>query len=171
MFESLFQSFDEIANSSQSATRIAALRGELARLKLDGFIVPRADRQQNEYVAPSEEQLSWLTGFTGSAGLAIVFQDRAVLFVDGRYTLQVNDQVDLAIVTPVALAASSPEKWLEQNLSAGQKLGYDPWLHTSGQIERLREDRRRCGRRACRGRGKSDRSRSGQTGRRRHKAR
>ncbi|MGO9132676.1 MAG: aminopeptidase P family protein [Methylovirgula sp.] len=137
MFESLFQSFDEIADSSQSATRIAALRSELARLRLDGFIVPRADRQQNEYVAPSEERLSWLTGFTGSAGLAIVFQDRAVLFVDGRYTLQVNDQVDLAIVTPAPLAASSPEKWLEQNLSAGQKLGYDPWLHTPGQIERF----------------------------------
>lgn len=136
MFESLFQSFDETADSSQSATRIAALRGELTRLGLDGFIVPRADRQQNEYVAPCEERLAWLTGFTGSAGLAVIFQDRAVLFVDGRYTIQAQDQVDLALVTPVARATTSPEKWLEQNLAAGQKLGYDSWLHTPGQIER-----------------------------------
>ncbi len=137
MFESLFQSFEDTADPSQGATRISALRAELARLGLDGFLVPRADRQQNEYVAPCEERLAWLTGFTGSAGLAAIFQDRAVLFVDGRYTLQVRDQVDLALITPVPLGASRPEKWLEQNLSAGTKLGYDPWLHTPGQIERF----------------------------------
>ncbi len=137
MFESLFQSFEDTADPSQGAVRIAALRAELARLGLDGFLVPRADRQQNEYVPPCEERLAWLTGFTGSAGLAAIFQDRAVLFVDGRYTLQVRDQVDLALVTPVPLAATSPEKWLEQNLSAGQKLGYDPWLHTPGQIAKF----------------------------------
>jgi Xaa-Pro aminopeptidase len=137
MFESLFQSFEDTADPSQSASRIAALRAILKRLGLDGFIVPRADRQQNEYVPPSEERLSWLTGFTGSAGLAIILQDRAVLFVDGRYTLQVRDQVDLALVTPVPIATTNPEKWLEQNLKSGQKLGYDPWLHTPGQIERF----------------------------------
>jgi Xaa-Pro aminopeptidase len=137
MFESLFQSFEDTADPSQGAARIAALRSQLTRLVLDGFLVPRADCQQNEYVAPCEERLSWLTGFTGSAGLAIIFADRAVLFVDGRYTLQVRDQIDLAVITPVPLAASSPEKWLEQNLSAGQKLGYDPWLHTPAQIERF----------------------------------
>ncbi len=137
MFESHFQSFEDTADPSQSASRIAALRAALRRLGLDGFIVPRADRQQNEYVPPSEERLSWLTGFTGSAGLAVILQDRAVLFVDGRYTLQVRDQVDLALITPVPIATTSPEKWLEQNLKAGQKLGYDPWLHTPGQIERF----------------------------------
>jgi Xaa-Pro aminopeptidase len=103
---------------------------------LDGFIVPRADRHQNEYVPPSEERLAWLTGFTGSAGLAIVLQDRVALFVDGRYTIQVREQVDLKVVEPVALASTSPEKWLEANLRAGAKLGYDSWLHTPGQIER-----------------------------------
>lgn len=137
MFESLFQSFEDTSDPSQGADRIASLRAELARLGLDGFIVPRADKQQNEYVPASEERLAWLTGFTGSAGLAVVFRDRAALFVDGRYTLQVREQVDLAVITPVALAETSPDKWLSQNLSAGAKLGYDPWLHTPGQIERF----------------------------------
>ncbi len=109
------------------------MRAELARLGLDGFLVPRADRQQNEYVAPGEERLAWLTGFTGSAGLAVIFRDRAVLFVDGRYTLQVRDQVDLALVTPVPLATTSPEKWLEQNLCPARSSAMIP-----GCIRRVR---------------------------------
>jgi Xaa-Pro aminopeptidase len=137
MFESLYQSFADAADASQSASRLAALRKELGRQGVSGFIVPRADRHQNENVAASEERLAWLTGFTGSAGLAIVLKDRAVLFVDGRYTLQVKEQVDLSVIEPVPLATTSPEKWLEKNLSAGMKLGYDPWLHTPGQIERF----------------------------------
>ncbi len=136
MFESLYQSFTDQADRTQSAARFNALRKELARHGLDGFIVPRADRYQNEYVPASEERLAWLTGFTGSAGLAIVLKDRAVLFVDARYTIQARDQVDLAVIEPVELASISPEKWLEANLPAGSKLGYDPWLHTPGQIER-----------------------------------
>ncbi|MEW6438238.1 MAG: aminopeptidase P family protein [Pseudomonadota bacterium] len=137
MFESLYQSFADNADASQSAARLAALRAELARQGLDGFIVPRADRHQNENVPASDERLAWLTGFTGSAGLAIVLKDRAVIFVDGRYTIQVREQVDLAVVEPVALATTSPDKWLEANLPGGAKLGYDPWLHTPAQIERL----------------------------------
>jgi Xaa-Pro aminopeptidase len=136
VFESLYQSFTDNADASQSAARLVELRIELKKHGLDGFIVPRADRHQNEYVPPSEERLAWLTGFIGSAGLAIVLQDRAVLFVDGRYTIQVREQVDLKVVEPVALATTSPEKWLEGNLRTGAKLGYDPWLHTPGQIER-----------------------------------
>jgi Xaa-Pro aminopeptidase len=137
MFESHFQSFDDTADPSQGAPRIAALRAALRRLGLDGFLVPRADRQQNEYVPPAEERLAWLMGFTGSAGLGLVLKNRAVLFVDGRYTLQVRDQVDLALITPVSIATTSPEKWLEQNLKSGWKIGYDPWLHTPAQIERF----------------------------------
>jgi Xaa-Pro aminopeptidase len=137
MFESLYQSFADTADSSKSAERFAALRKELKRQGLSGFIVPRADRHQNEYVPPSEERLAWLTGFTGSAGLAIVLKDRAALFVDGRYTLQAKEQVDLSLVEPVPLAATSPEKWIEKNVRSGEKLGYDPWLHTPGQIERF----------------------------------
>ncbi|HKH80596.1 MAG TPA: aminopeptidase P family protein [Methylovirgula sp.] len=137
MFESLYQSFANTADPAQSAARLAALREELARHGLSGFLVPRADRHQNENVPPSEERLAWLTGFTGSAGLAVILQDRAVLFVDGRYTLQVKEQVDLSRVEPVPIAQTSPEKWLEKNLGSGMKLGFDPWLHTPGQIEKF----------------------------------
>ncbi len=137
MFESLFQSFEDPADLSQGAGRIAALRAELDRLGLDGFVVPRADQHQNEYVSESEERLAWLSGFTGSAGQAIVLRDRAAIFVDGRYALAVRGQVDLAIFQPVAIEETSPEKWLEANLRRGDRLGYDPWLHTPRQVERF----------------------------------
>jgi Xaa-Pro aminopeptidase len=136
MFESLYQSFADTADPSQSKARLSALRKELTRQGVSGFLVPRADRHQNENVPPSEERLAWLTGFTGSAGLAVILKDRAVLF-DGRYKLQVKEQVDLKAIEPVPIAQTSPEKWLEKNLGAGVKLGYDPWLHTPGQIERF----------------------------------
>ena len=93
MFEARFQSFEDRTERAASAARVAALRTELARRGLTGFIIPRSDRHQNEYVPASEERLAWLTGFTGSAGAAIVLMERAVLFVDGRYTLQVRQQV------------------------------------------------------------------------------
>jgi Xaa-Pro aminopeptidase len=137
MFESLYQSFADNADPSQSAARLSVLRKELARQGLSGFLVPHADRHQNENVPSSEERLAWLTGFTGSAGLAIILKDRAVLFVDGRYKLQVKEQVDLKAVEPVPIAQTSPQKWLEKNSGTGVKLGYDPWLHTPGQIERF----------------------------------
>src|SRR6202051_1854185 len=99
MFEAHFQSFEDNAEHGASAPRLAALRAELAKRGLDGFIVPRADRFQNEYVPPSDERLAWLTGFTGSAGVAIVLADRAVIFVDGRYQVQVREEVDAAAFT------------------------------------------------------------------------
>jgi Xaa-Pro aminopeptidase len=137
MFESLYQSFEDQADPSQGAIRVAALRAEFARLGLDGFLVPRADQHQNEYVAPSEERLAWLSGFTGSAGLAIVLKTRAAILVDGRYSLAVLDQVDLSIFKPEALTGTGAADWLEENLSPGARLGYDPWLHTLRQVERL----------------------------------
>src|ERR1043165_383718 len=97
MFEARFQTFEDASERAASAGRLAALRAELKRRGLDGFIVPRADRHQNEYVPPSEERLLWLTGFTGSAGAAIVLADRAVIFVDGRYLLQVRAQIDATL--------------------------------------------------------------------------
>jgi len=139
MFESVFQSFEDQADASKGAARVAALRIEMRRLGLDGFIVPRADRHQNEYVPSSEERLAWLSGFTGSAGVAIVLRDRAAIFVDGRYALAVRDQVDLAIFEPLGLAAPGPAKWLEANLRKGARFGYDPWLHTPDQVERLKK--------------------------------
>jgi Xaa-Pro aminopeptidase len=137
MFEARFQSFEDHADRAASAQRIKALRTELARRALTGFIVPRADRHQNEYVPASEERLAWLTGFTGSAGTAIVLMERAVLFVDGRYTLQVRDQVDTSLFAIEHLVETPPDKWIEQNLTGSDRLGYDPWLHTAEGAERL----------------------------------
>jgi Xaa-Pro aminopeptidase len=136
MFEAVFQSFDD-PQPAATGPRVAALRAELARRGLAGFILPRADRHQNEYVPPSEERLAWLTGFTGSAGTAIVLADRAVLFVDGRYTLQVRSEVDPAVFSIQHLTEMPPDRWIESNLPTGAKLGYDPWLHTVDGAERL----------------------------------
>jgi Xaa-Pro aminopeptidase len=138
MFEARFQSFDDSNERTHSAARVAELRSELRRRGLDGFMVPRADRQQNEYLPTSEERLAWLTGFTGSAGAAVVLHDRAALFVDGRYTVQATAQVDGNIFSIEHLVEHPPEQWLEQNLKNGARLGYDPWLHTSKQAERLK---------------------------------
>ena len=139
MFEARFQTFDDSSARGESASRIAALRAELKRRGLDGFVVPRADRQQNEYLPASEERLAWLTGFTGSAGAAIVLADRAVLFVDGRYTVQAGAQIDAAIFSIAHLVDDPPEHWLGQNLKGGATIGYDPWLHTTDSAERLKK--------------------------------
>src|SRR5262249_36764394 len=132
-----FQTFDDPPPATASAPRVAALRTELARRGLTGFIVPRADRHQNEYVPASEERLAWLTGFTGSAGTAVVLAERAALFVDGRYTLQAREQIDPSLFEIVHLTETPPDQWLEQALSASDRLGYDPWLHTVEGAEKL----------------------------------
>jgi len=137
MFESHFQTFDEAETGVALAARLGALREELKRRKLSGFVVPRADRQQNEYVAPSEERLAWLTGFTGSAGLAVVLTDEAALFVDGRYTLQAGKQVDSKAWAVEPLVEPPPETWLTKHLKSGDRLGFDPWLHTSSAVEKI----------------------------------
>src|SRR4051812_40887604 len=136
-FQSKFQTFDDPTGPGASAPRVAALRTELARRALTGFIVPRADRQQNEYVPASEERLSWLTGFSGSAGTAVVLTERAALFVDGRYTLQARDQVDTSLFEIVHMVETPPDQWIERNLTSSDRLGYDPWLHTSEGAEKL----------------------------------
>ena len=137
MFEARFQSFEDRTERAASGARVAALRTELARRGLTGFVIPRSDRHQNEYVPASEERLAWLTGFTGSAGAAIVLMERAVLFVDGRYTLQVREQVDTSLFTIEHLVETPPDRWIETNLTNADRLGYDPWLHTVESAERL----------------------------------
>jgi len=137
MPEAHFQSFDVRTDRAASGPRLLALRAELTRRGLGGFVIPHADRFQNEYLPGCEERLAWLTGFTGSAGFAIVLSDRAALFVDGRYTLQARDQVDGAQFSVEHLVESPWETWLEANLTAGATLGYDPWLHTLDGAERL----------------------------------
>src|SRR5271167_1160767 len=120
------------------AERLARLRHELTARGLDGFVVPRSDEHQGEYVPPRGQRLAWLTGFTGSAGLAVVLRDRAALFVDGRYTLQAAQQVDGALFEIHHLIDEPPARWIGAALSAGAVLGYDPWLHTPHEIERFR---------------------------------
>ena len=137
MFEARFQTFDDLSEGAESGRRVAALRAELVRRGLTGFLVPRADRQQNEYLPASEERLAWLTGFTGSAGAAIVLADRAALFVDGRYTVQVRSQADTAVFTIEHFVDNPPAVWLENNIKAGDRIGFDPWLHTSDGAERF----------------------------------
>ncbi|ANK80371.1 MAG: X-Pro aminopeptidase [Rhizobiales bacterium NRL2] len=117
--------------------RIDRLRAELAAQQINGFIVPRNDEHFGEWVPASAERLAWLTGFTGSAGLAIVLDDRAAVFVDGRYTLQVRDQVDLDVFEPRHVTEEPAGDWLRSALKAGDRLGYDPWLHTEEGLKRL----------------------------------
>jgi Xaa-Pro aminopeptidase len=136
MFEAQFQTFDDPERAA-TGPRVEALRAELKKRGLTGFVLPRADRHQNEYVPPSEERLAWLTGFTGSGGAVVVLEDRAVLFTDGRYTLQARDQVDGDVFAIAHLADTPPHEWLEKNLPADARLGYDPWLHTADGAERL----------------------------------
>src|SRR6266852_2333437 len=137
MFEAHFQTFEEPESGVALTARLSAFREELARRKLTGFVIPRADQQQNEYVAPSEERLAWLTGFTGSAGMAIVLTQAAAVFVDGRYALQAAKQVDAKAWSIESLIDPPPENWLAKHLIAGDRLGFDPWLHTSAAAERL----------------------------------
>src|ERR1700691_3311026 len=137
MYEAHFQTFDEPESGVALTARLSAFREELARRKLTGFGVPRADQQQTEYVAPAEERLPSLTGFTGSAGLAIVLTHDAAVFVDGRYTLQAAKQVDTKAWSVEPLIDPSPESWLTPHLAAGDRLGFDPCLHTSAAAERL----------------------------------
>jgi Xaa-Pro aminopeptidase len=137
MFKALFQSFDDASPGAATAPRVAALRAELERRGLDGFIVPHADRHQSEYLPASEERRAWLTGFTGSAGTAVVLAERAVLFTDGRYTLQAREQIDTGIFAIEHMGEKPLDAWLEANLPNGTKLGYDPWLHTTDAVEKL----------------------------------
>jgi len=139
MFEARFQTFDDSSERAESAGRVTALRAELKRRGLDGFLVPRADRQQNEYLPASEERLAWLTGFTGSAGFVIVLAARAAVFVDGRYTVQADAQVDKAVFAIEHLVDNPPDQWLTANLKPGMKVGYDAWLHTADQVEKFRQ--------------------------------
>ncbi len=139
MFKARFQTFEDASERDKSAARVAALRAELKGRGLAGFVVPRADRQQNEYLPASEERLTWLTGFTGSAGAAIVLIDKAAVFVDGRYTVQADAQVDKAVFAIEHLVDVPPSQWLAKNAKADGKIGYDPWLHTSEGVERLKQ--------------------------------
>ena len=119
--------------------RLAAVRAELARQNLAAFIVPRADEHLGEYVPPSAERLAWLTGFTGSAGLAIVFPDRAAVFSDGRYVLQLATETDPALWDRQHLTTTPPPGYIAAHTEPGAQIGYDPWLMSEDSLARYRE--------------------------------
>lgn len=110
--------------------RLRALRQLLRKQKLAGFLIPHTDEHQSEYTPSYADRLSWLTGFKGSAGIAVVSLERAAIFVDGRYTLQVKDQVDLKKYEALKLHKDLAEDWFLENLKSGDVVGYDPWLHS-----------------------------------------
>jgi Xaa-Pro aminopeptidase len=134
----MFQTYDDISDPSKGRERAAALRDRLKAAGLDGFIVPRADEHQGEYVPACAERLAWLTGFTGSAGTAIVLAETAAIFIDGRYTVQVRDQVDTEVFEPVAIMDRSPSDWLKEHAGDGAQIGYDPWLLTRSRVTRFK---------------------------------
>ena len=127
------------------ARRLKLLRDRLAADGLDGFIVPRADEHQGEYVPMCGQRLAWLTGFTGSAGMAVVLKARAAVFVDGRYTLQAGAQVDTKAYDIRHLIDEPAAAWLAGTAKKGDVIGYDPWLHTPQEVERLRAGVERAG--------------------------
>ncbi|MEO9876558.1 MAG: aminopeptidase P family protein [Anderseniella sp.] len=126
----MFQDFADTNQRHLTPARIADLRARFDALGIDGLVVPRADQYQGEYVPACADRLNWLTGFSGSAGSAVFLKSTAAIFIDGRYTLQVREQIDLDLITALQVPAESPHAWVRQNISKGGKLGFDPWLLT-----------------------------------------
>jgi Xaa-Pro aminopeptidase len=145
MDKNAFQTFDDLSDAATCAPRLAALRTELKKRGLDGFVVPHSDEHQSEYLPARAERLAWLTAFTGSAGAAVVLMDKAAIFVDGRYTLQVRRQTDTSLFEPRDLVAEGPQGWIPASLPRGAKLGYDPWLSTAHAVAGLRSAAEKAG--------------------------
>ena len=125
--------------------RLASLRAELAHRDLDGFVVPLADEHQSEFPPGRARRLEWLTGFTGSAGIAVILADKAALFVDGRYTLQARNQVDDALFEQQNIGRTAPHGWIAENAKKGTRIAYDPWLHTEDGLHALQAGAVRAG--------------------------
>jgi len=121
---------------SSHADRLAALREQLKADRLDGFVVPLTDEHMSEYVGSYAQRLAWLTGFDGSAGAAVVLPQEAAIFVDGRYTLQVRDQVDGDHWSYQSVPQTSIAEWLSEHAPEGGRIGYDPWLHTRDWVQK-----------------------------------
>lgn len=143
--EELAGADDGLGASPAPVSRLVALLELGTQRGLDGFVVPRADEHQGEYVPRRSQRLAWLTGFRGSAGLAIVLADRAAIFIDGRYTLAVRGQVDTDAFVPHQIPEESPETWIAENLPKGGKLGFDPWLVTVDGYDRFARACQRAG--------------------------
>ncbi len=131
-----FQTYTKTTSPADGPVRLKALRAQMQQNGLDGFIIPRADAHQGEYVAERDNRLAWLTGFTGSAGFCIALVETAGVFIDGRYRLQVKEQVDTAHFVPVHWPETKPAHWLKSQLKSC-RIGFDPWLFTKGQIDEI----------------------------------
>jgi len=131
----MFQNFTSSSEKSKGKERLSALREEMRKENAAAFLVPHADEHQNEYLPERAERLAWLTGFTGSAGFCIATLDEAIVFADGRYTVQVNEQIDKSVFTAQSLISNPPSKWLEANMSETDIIAYDPWLITINQLK------------------------------------
>jgi Xaa-Pro aminopeptidase len=132
------QTFDESTDPSFGPRHVPLIRQAMAEQGLDGFLVPHEDEHQNEYLPAANDRLAWATGFTGSAGAAVILKDRAAIFVDGRYTLQVRDQVDVGTFEIRDLIEGGVPAYLESAAASGQAIGYDPRLHSPDALERLK---------------------------------
>ena len=132
----MYQSFSITSSPEQGPPRLKALRAVMQDRGIAAYIVPRADVHQGEYVSPRDDRLAWLTGFTGSAGFCVVLDDKAGVFIDGRYKVQVREQV-ADIYTPVNWPATSAADWIKENLPAGSVVSFDPWMHSVDEIKAL----------------------------------
>ena len=135
----MFQDFSASADPSQGVERVARVRSRMRVLGVDGIVIPRSDEHMGEYVPPSAERLKWLTGFTGSAGLAVLSGASAALFVDGRYVLQAGTQIDKGTFEVLQIPDNEPADWLAAKVKKGGGVGFDPWLHTSAWVVRTRQ--------------------------------
>ncbi len=141
----MFQDFEDRGGPAAVARRVERLREALRLRGLHAWLTPHADAHQNEFIPPSEERLLWLTGFSGSWGVAVVLPERAVLFVDGRYTLQAGQQTDRTVFEIIKVPETRPDDWLAENLKCGQRLGYDPRLQTVAGARKLQEAAKKAG--------------------------
>src|SRR6185312_3473776 len=131
------QTFDETTDPSFGARHLPLIRKAMAAQGLDGFLAPHEDEHQNEYLPAANDRLAWATGFTGSAGAAVILKDKAAIFVDGRYALQVRDQVDESLFEVRDLMEGGVPAYLETQLGEGAVLGYDPRLQSPDALQRL----------------------------------
>ena len=134
-----FQTFEVTGGPDYGRRNLPKLREEMDRLGLDAFLVPHEDEYQNEYLPDCNERLMWVSGFTGSAGAAIILRDKAVLFVDGRYTLQSKQQVDDTLFDFTKYEGVAVSSWLKDNIQTGQLVGFDPRLHSPSALSSIKD--------------------------------